>query len=115
MTLTPIDDREKSSEESENRAELWILPYLEDSSLWPVLIVVMAALAAFLAPILLYAVYHLNIQAMLAALLMLWLTARAVRWEWRIKGRPGGLAFVLALVWFAASFAVIYGLRRGWL
>ena len=115
MPLTPVDDTENGAEESENRAELWILPYLEDSSLWPVLIVVMAALAAFLTPILLYAVYHLNVQAMLAALLVLWLTAKAIRWEWRLKGRPGGLAFVLALVWSAASFTVIYGLRQGWL
>ena len=115
MHLTPIDRGDEGSEERESRAEFWILPYIEDSSLWPVLIVVMAALAAFLTPVLFYAVYHLNVQAILAALLLLWLTGRAIRWEWRLTGRPGGLAFVLTIVWSSAAAAVVYGLRQGWL
>ncbi|MDG2049875.1 MAG: hypothetical protein P8M78_06910 [Myxococcota bacterium] len=115
MRPTPVDRPDEGSEETESRAELWILPYIEDSSLWPVLIVVMAASAAFLTPVLFYAVYHLKVQAILAALLLLWLTGRAIRWEWRLKGRPGGLAFVLTIVWSSAVAAVIYGLRKGWL
>ena len=110
--LHPVDDTE---EETQSRAERWLMPYIEDSSLWPVLIVVMAALAAFLAPILLFAVYHLNLQAILVALLALWMTGRAIRWEWQARGRPGGLSVVVILIWIVAASAVIYGLRKGWL
>lgn len=110
-----MTDRARSEPDEDTRDGFarWVLPYFEDSALWPVLIVVIAALAAFLTPILLYATIYFDLRAIAAALLLLVGTGRAVVFEWRSRGRAGGLTVSLACVWLLALAAVFYGVRSG--
>lgn len=107
-------ERDEADDASDG-VERWIFPYFEDSSLWPVLLVVIAALAAFLTPVLLYAVAYRDLRAILATGLVLFVTARAIRWEWRLRGRPGGVGVSLLAVWMLAIVALVYGARTGFL
>jgi hypothetical protein len=113
LSDAPEDPQRDDRDEPQEGAALWVLPYIEDSSLWPVLAVVVAALAAFLTPILLLATRHLDLRGIVATALAVFATFRAVRWEWRLRGRPGGLAAALLVVWGLAIGALVYGTRTG--
>lgn len=109
----PEDDEQDASAEGPPEGfRRWILPYFEDSSLWPVLLVVLAALAAFMTPILLRSLY-LDLRALIALALIAFGTVQLVRWEWRVRGRPGGLSGAVAVVWALAVAATLYGIRTG--
>ena len=106
-------DDERGDDDAKSGAERWVLPYFEDSSLWPVLAVVVAALAAFLAPVLLRAARGLDLRALAATALAAYGSFRALRWEWQLRGRPGALGGAVALVWALAVVAAWYGARSG--
>ena len=79
--MSARSDREDAGDDdAKSSAERWLLPYFEDSSLWPVLLVVVAALAAFLAPVLLMAARSLDLRALAATALAGFGTFRALRW-----------------------------------
>lgn len=85
--------------------ERWILPYASESALWPVLVVVLAHVAAFTAPLVLFALRDGSGAAggVLAALALASLLL--LRFEWRHWGRPGALAGMLAAAWLLTAAA----------
>lgn len=91
----------------------WVLPYFEDSTLWPVLAVVLATIAAFIAPVLVSAVRDLVLLALAVTLLLVIGTVRLIRWEWRLRGRPGGIGVAALVVWALAASAAFWGARAG--
>ena len=113
------DPGHRPGDEEEERppgaVERWVLPYFEDSSLWPVLIVVLAALAAFMAPALASGIRDLHLLSLVAILILLIGTIRLIRWEWGVRGRPGGISLALVIVWAMAATAAYYGARAGML
>ncbi len=106
-------NQEPAGDEPQDAFGRWVLPYFEDSALWPVLLVVVAVLAATLTPVLLNAIRHLDLRAILATLVLLIATGRGIRWEWRTRGRPGGVSASLVAIWVMALAAVVYGSRTG--
>lgn len=79
--------------------ERWVLPYIEDSTLWPVLIVVLGHLVAFVAPVILMAVRDRWFPAIGALTGLLLLTTFATIEEVRGRGRPGAQTAILAVAW----------------
>ena len=97
-------NQEPAGDEPQDAFGRWVLPYFEDSALWPVLLVVVAVLNA---------IRHLDLRAILATLVLLIATGRGIRWEWRTRGRPGGVSASLVAIWVMALAAVVYGSRTG--
>jgi hypothetical protein len=50
------EDRTSDEDEPMPFVDRWLLPYVEDSALWPVLIVLLAHVAAFVTPVTLFAI-----------------------------------------------------------
>lgn len=115
MSDSPRDERDPRADDdaAQSAVERWVMPYFEEPGLWPVLVVVLAALAAFMTPVLLRAVRDLDLRAILATLLLVFGTVRAAAWEWRLRGRPGALSGALAAVWALAIAASYFGGRAG--
>ncbi|MGH0034108.1 MAG: hypothetical protein ACQGVK_03685 [Myxococcota bacterium] len=83
--------------------ESWVAPYVRDPTLWPVLIVVVVHLIAFLAPALLLSVRDGGIGSSATIAVSAGATTLAVAQEWRIRGRPAELSWVLLASWLASA------------
>lgn len=84
------------SGESQNGFDSWIRPYVVESTLWPLLIVVLASLAAFVAPVVLFALRDRHIPAMAALTALLVASGRAIgvdvaKRRTRLGAGPGGV------------------------
>jgi len=89
-----------------------IAPLLRESTLWPVLIVLMAHLAAFGAWSLVMAVQERRLYAYLGVFGLFWLTGTAAVAEIRQTRRPGPLTTVILLTWLLT--AGFYFAARHW-
>ena len=106
-------DREPPSDPGQgpSRLDAWLGPFLTDSLLWPVGIVLGAALALFGAAILLLALER-NAFAWVALLALVIATADGLRGDVRRRRLgPGGL--VVVLVWLLAIAGAVAGSRLG--
>lgn len=81
-----------------------IAPLLRESTLWPILVVLVAHLAAFGAWSLVLAVQEGRLSAMLGCFGLVWLTGSAGFAEIRQTGRPGPLCLVIGLTWALMAF-----------
>jgi hypothetical protein len=93
--------------EGASRLERWVLPYLREPTLWPVLLVVMGHAAAFLAPMMLLGLRDRRGPALAALLGAAGLTGAGVRAESRAVGRPGAFSVALAATWLLAAGAAV--------
>lgn len=93
----------------------WVMPYVEDSLLWPVLIVIVLHFVAFITPVLLMAIRDLRISALLAVAIMLYGTLRAITWDVRDRSGPGAITAILLITWVLSAIAAFYTHLRGWL
>jgi len=91
--------------------ERWVLPYIEDSALWPVLIVVIAHVVAFIAPLCLYAIRERSLVAMVAVAWLAFLTVQGMRYEKGLRGRFGSFSWLLLVTWAASGVAAYFGNR----
>ena len=110
--LRPVEDTSAETEPRSN-VERWVMPYFEDSSLWPVLLVVLAHIAAFMTPLVLMAVRDRTVPGIVCGLILAYFTFVSLRWEWRHRGRLGALAFGVGLVWLMAGLAAYYSDQIG--
>ena len=94
-------------------AERWLLPFVRDSTLWPVLLVVIAHAAAFLAPALLLALRDRRIPAQAALLLLAAFTVDSVWRELRRRGRVGALNGVVLCTWLLSVVLAVVADRYG--
>lgn len=92
----------------ESRIDRVVLPFVRDPALWPILVILIAHIAAFVAPVLLFALREGRIASFAALFGLAGLSVGLVRHEWRERGRPGplcGLTLATWLVAIAAAFA----------
>lgn len=99
--------------EGDSRLERFVLPYLRDPTLWPVLLVVIGHAAAFLVPMLLLGLRDRRPSALAALLGAAVLTGAGVRAEARAVGRPGAFSGALAATWLLAAGAAFAAHRYG--
>lgn len=96
----------------DSAADRFLRPLLSDSTLWPILIVVMAVLATFFGSVLLVALRRRSLAAAAALLGLAWLTTGPLADSWRRRrlGPAAGLAVVL---WLLAVAVALLGARTG--
>ena len=96
-----------SDDEEPQGVDLWIMPYLRDSALWPVLIVLIVHLVAFVAPALLFAIRDRRIGALVAISIVVLLSLRGVYWEIRNRKTFGAISWLIVVCWLS-SFVAAY-------
>lgn len=86
----------------------FILPFVRESTLWPVLIVLIAHAVAFIGPAMLFAVRDGSRASAVVVALLLVASALVVRFEWRRDHRLAALTITTAVTWLASvAFAWI--------
>ena len=93
--------------------EQWILPYLEDMSLWPVLVAVLGHVLVVLVPLELAFVRGPNLAALAVLSVLLVVTAEVVRMELRALGRPRWLTLIAVGMWAASVPCAYYAGTTG--
>jgi hypothetical protein len=109
------EERDESELDEKSWDEQWLLPYVEDSTLWPVLVVVIAHAVAFVAPILLFAVRDGRATAMVATLGLGFLSVQTIRYELRRRQKVGALTWVLVITWVSSVAVAVAADRTGFM
>jgi hypothetical protein len=98
----------------ESRLERWVMPFVRDPTLWPILVVVIGHVVAFVAPAMLLAVRDGRIGSWAVLLGLAALTVELLRAEPHPPRRPGPLGVVTLVTWLlsagAAAAADHYGI-----
>lgn len=81
----------------------FVLTYVDNTLLWPVLFAVLVHVALVIAALLVFAVRDLNAGAMALLVPPALATVSLVRMEIRWRERPGGLAVWMALTWLGSA------------
>lgn len=92
--------------------ETWVLPYVREPVLWPVLIAILGHV------VVLFALGALNVwrgESWTAAVLSVAFTVGSVGWEYRVMRRPGPIAAWIALTWLVSIGLVVLSVRTGFL
>lgn len=108
-------DREGELFEERQGAERWLLPYYEDSALWPVLLVVLAHAAAFSAAAILFAVRDRLPVAILGTFFLIVGSGRAIRWETRMRGGFRAFSWTILATWLISGAMAWAGWRYNFL
>jgi hypothetical protein len=93
--------------------ERWILPFVYESTLWPILVVLIGHAAAFLTAALLLALRDRRLGALAAVLGLLFLSARVVHYEWACRRRPAALSGVVLATWMLSGVLAVVADRYG--
>jgi hypothetical protein len=116
---THLDDSKRPEQEgaapdAEPRGvERFILPYFTDSSLWPVTIVLLAALSMFGATVLLLALGERNLFAVAALLILAVGSVESLVREVRRRRRIGAVFLSILAVWLLSALVAGVALRYG--
>lgn len=91
----------------------WVLPYIQESVLWPVLFAIAAHFSVIYA-LMMVSVHRGGWDGAWGWLLFSVLSSNApVAWEFSLFKRPGPIAVVVALTWAGAVFIAWGGLKQG--
>jgi hypothetical protein len=82
--------------------EQWVLPYVDDIALWPVLFALLGHVAVILVPLMVQVIRNQSLPALGVLGVLLWNTSLIVRMELRATGRPGRLTAAMVLTWVAS-------------
>ena len=80
-------------------ARSWILPYFEDSALWPVLIAILGHVLVLIVPLLAFAYRSRNPVSYVFIAALVFVTGQLAWVEFRAVGRPGAITGVVAVLW----------------
>ncbi len=89
-------------------ADKWVLPYLDDSGLWPVVAALLGHVAMLLAPLLLGVARDRNPFAIASLLIVAYFSVRVMVTDLRGRWRRGLVTSVVLGTW-VLSAAVAYG------
>lgn len=95
------------------RLDVWILPFFQDSALWPVLIVALLSLATFGAAILLVALDTRNKFAIAALALLVWMSGDVAWRDLRRRRRLGPICALILALWLLSGLLALAALRLG--
>ena len=91
----------------------WVMPFLEDPALGPVLIVIVIHVVAFLAPVILFAVVDRSIPAMAANVWLFYLSYKLLRADIAHHGSLGKISWLLMSTWLLSFIAAYASARIG--
>jgi hypothetical protein len=95
------------SEAKHSAFHRYLLLYLKDSTLWPVVFVLIAHAAAFLMPVILFSFRDRSPPAMLAIAVLFMLSLRACGDDWH-RRKLGPLSGLLMAIWLLAATAAFF-------
>lgn len=108
--MTDVEGAE-SEEQVEAGRDTWVdrylLIFLRESTLWPILLVIVGHVVAFMVPVLLLSIRERRISAIACLLLLGFFTVNIVRFDVGREGRPAALS-ILALATWALSGCVAW-------
>ncbi len=107
------DEPEPPATDERRGAELWLAPFFQDSSLWPVLCVAVAIFVVVGAAALLLAFVERNPFAVTALLLLFWISVDAVVRD-RRRGRSRLLLGCVTGFWLLSIAAAAGARWAGW-
>ena len=114
--MKPVDSPSTKSPEPEDdradqspTAEQFLMHYLEDSALWPVVVVVVGHAVALASFSLLLAVRERKLSAVFVMALLLYGSFLAIRWEYRKHGHLKIIALLLAITWALSGLTAYLG------
>jgi hypothetical protein len=88
--------------------ETWLLPWVDDLSLWPVLFALLGHVMVFLSPLFLFAYRTGNPVFHLAILVFIGISLHIIKSEREYRGHFGGITGALVVLWSgSAAFAVV--------
>lgn len=102
---------EPDPREEPGRVDELLRPFLTDSMLWPVAIVLVLSVSSFFAQVIVRA-FEKNLFAVAALLVLSWMSYGAVRGSIR-GGRPGPLALLVFALWVVSAAGAVAGARLG--
>lgn len=82
----------------------FVLVFVREPTLWPVLVVVVGHAIAFLAPLFLWSLRDRGTTAIVTLVVLVGLSGTAGRWELQRRG-PGALTGLLASTWVLSAAA----------
>ena len=109
------DENPPSDPDDPRGVDMWVMPYLRDSTLWPVLFVMAAAVVAFVAPVMVYAFRDRQLRSFPALGVLAFLTFKIIRWEIRERESFGAISRLIVILWGAAAIAAYLAGQRGFL
>ena len=115
LSREPNSNTTDRESEDPQGVDLWVMPYIRDSSLWPVLIVLIVHVVAFIAPLLLYAVRDQRIGPIIAMFFIAGMTLRGFRWEIRTRNEFGAISWLIVVSWIASFVAAYFADRHDFL
>ena len=89
----------------------WVLPYLEESLLWPILFAVWAHAVLALAVVVSVAISGNLFLGLALATILLSASGRVVWFEWEVKGRPGWIFIFVVVTWLAGALVGYWGME----
>lgn len=90
--------------------ERWVMPYVAESGLWPVLAALLGHVVLVIAPVLL-GLWRGNPAMALPLTVMIMISVWIIRTEWAGYGRPARASVVVGLTWCAAVVLAYVGDR----
>jgi hypothetical protein len=93
--------------------EEWVLPYLDDTILWPVLFSLLGHVVVVIVPLMLNVWRTGSVYAALLLAMLLGGTGYLMRMELHAVGRPGALSAVLLVMWLSSFPFVWFSLATG--
>lgn len=102
-----LASRDAERDEEPHGVDLWIMPYIRDVSLWPVLVVLIVHVVAFVTPVLLYAIRDSRTGPIFAIGIVVLLSLRGIYWEIRSRKTFGAISWLIVVSW-VSSFVAAY-------
>ena len=91
----------------------WVLPYISDSLLWPILFVVWAHAVLGLAVVVVISFTGNLFLGLALCSVLLSVSGRLVWFEIQVRRRPGGLTAFLLVTWIAGGVVGYWGSVNG--
>jgi hypothetical protein len=106
----PVNGLEANRDETEEPRgfDLWIMPYISDSSLWPILVVLIIHVAAFVTPLILYSVRDGRPGPTVAAGIVILLSLRGFYWERMARKKFGAISWLIVTCWITSCVAAYF-------
>jgi hypothetical protein len=83
--------------------QTWILPYVEEATLWPVLFALLGHVVVIMAPMMLFVNRHGSVKSLVGLIGLGLLSAALIRFEIRYRRRPAGITLALLLTWISSA------------
>jgi len=110
MADAPRPARE-DEDEGRDRVDRFVLVFVRESTLWPILIVIVGHMVVFIAPVMLIAARELRPSALVAMAVLVWLSVNLVRYDRRRAGRLSQLTALALVVW---TLSVVTAVAAHW-